>query len=63
MALITLRDPVPSSYSNTIRPVCLDSGSDKHAGKLATVVGWGSLKENGPQPDVLQELTMEVIFF
>ena len=46
--------------SNTVRPICLATGGETYEGRTATVVGWGSLKENGPTPDVLQELTMEV---
>eukprot|EP00095_Tigriopus_kingsejongensis_P006640 maker-scaffold1475_size39547-snap-gene-0.9 protein:Tk06640 transcript:maker-scaffold1475_size39547-snap-gene-0.9-mRNA-1 annotation:"trypsin-1 precursor" len=60
VALITLKNAVPESMSDTIRPVCLPSGSTRYTGRLGTVVGWGSLRENGPQPDVLQELTMEI---
>ena len=57
--MVTLANPVPSSYSKTIRPVCLASGSDQYTGRKGTVVGWGSLYENGPQPNELMELTME----
>ncbi len=34
--------------------MCLPSGEQRYAGQTATVIGWGSLKENGPQPDKLQ---------
>lgn len=60
MALITLSNPVPASYRDVVRPICLASGGQKYAGKMGTVVGWGSLRENGPQPEILQELTMEI---
>lgn len=60
VAMVTLANPVPSSYSKTIRPVCLASGSDQYTGRKGTVVGWGSLYENGPQPNELMELTMEI---
>ena len=43
-----------------VRPVCLPSGHQKYAGQTATVVGWGSLKENGPQPNTLMEVTVKI---
>lgn len=43
MALLTLENPVPASYNATIRPVCLPDGNDQYVGRMATVVGWGSL--------------------
>ncbi len=51
---------MPKTGYEHIRPVCLPSGSQTYAGQMGTVVGWGSLKEKGPQPDVLQELTMKI---
>jgi hypothetical protein len=29
-------------------------------GKIGTVVGWGSLREMGPQPSILQEVTLPI---
>ena len=44
-----------------VRPVCLESyGGPARVGQTATVVGWGSLRENGPQPDILQEITVKI---
>ena len=60
IALVTLATPVPASMAKTVRPICLATGSESYVGRMGTVVGWGSLYENGPQPDTLQELTMEI---
>jgi len=59
VAVITLEDEVPEMPN--VRPVCLAAfGGPDLAGQTATVVGWGSLKENGPQPNILQEVTVRV---
>ena len=58
MAIITLDKEVPKM--DNVRAVCLDSGSDRHAGQTGTVVGWGSIKEAGPQPDILREVTVKI---
>ena len=59
MAIITLTDEVPEMAN--VRPVCLESfGGPARVGQTATVVGWGSLRENGPQPDILQEITVKI---
>jgi len=59
VAIITMEEPVPASFTK-VRPVCLPTGNDQYTAKTATVIGWGSLRENGPQPDVLQEMTVAV---
>merc|ERR1712013_671080 len=38
----------------------LPSGHQKYAGQTATVIGWGSLKENGPQPNTLMVVTVKI---
>jgi len=58
VAIITLENPAP--FRKNIGPVCLPSGHQKYAGQTATVVGWGSLKENGPQPNTLMEVTVKI---
>jgi len=59
ISILTLDQPVP--FSRSIRPVCLPSPSSRqYNGLTATVVGWGSLRENGPQPSVLQEVTLPI---
>lgn len=59
VAIITLENPVPTSMAH-VHPVCLPSGHQSYAGQTATVVGWGSLKENGPQPNTLMEVTVKI---
>ncbi|CAG4979000.1 unnamed protein product [Parnassius apollo] len=58
VAILTIEQPV--KFSNTIRPICLPSGGKAYAGLVATVIGWGSLRESGPQPSVLQEVTIPI---
>ncbi|BES90963.1 serine protease [Nesidiocoris tenuis] len=58
IAILTLESPV--TFSNQIRAICLPSGGSTYAGKIATVIGWGSLSENGPQPSILQEVNIPV---
>ena len=59
VAIISLETPVPANMAN-VRPVCLPNGQDDYAEQTATVVGWGSLRENGPQPDSLMEVTVRI---
>ena len=58
VAIITLETEVPQM--DNVRAVCIDGGSDLHSGKTGTVVGWGSIKEAGPQPDILREVTVKI---
>ncbi|KAG5893554.1 hypothetical protein JTB14_013638 [Gonioctena quinquepunctata] len=58
IAILTLDSPV--EFTSHIRPVCLPSGASDHTGKTGTVIGWGSLKESGPQPAVLQEVNIPI---
>ncbi|CAH0383608.1 unnamed protein product [Bemisia tabaci] len=58
VAIITLDSPV--TYSRNIRSICLPSGNKAYAGKTATVIGWGSLREMGPQPAILQKVNIPV---
>jgi hypothetical protein len=59
IAILTMDTPVP--FSRTVKPVCLPTSDFKqYNGLTATVVGWGSLRENGPQPAILQEVTLPV---
>jgi len=59
VAIISLKDEVPPM--SNVRPVCLAAqGGPLLVDQTATVVGWGSLRENGPQPDILQEVTVRI---
>lgn len=44
IAVLTMDLPV--TYSKTIRPICLPSSARLYNGKMATVIGWGSLQES-----------------
>ncbi|CAG9117743.1 unnamed protein product [Plutella xylostella] len=58
ISILTLDQPV--KFSKTIRPICLPAGSRAYSGLVATVIGWGSLRESGPQPSILQEVSIPV---
>ncbi|PZC80153.1 hypothetical protein B5X24_HaOG200415 [Helicoverpa armigera] len=59
VAVLTIDQPV--SFTKNIRPICLPvAGRSTYQGKVATVIGWGSLRESGPQPSVLQEVSIPV---
>ncbi|VVD01337.1 unnamed protein product [Leptidea sinapis] len=58
VSILTLDQPV--SFTKNIRPICLPSGGRAYAGTVATVIGWGSLRESGPQPSVLQEVSIPI---
>ncbi|KAK9890287.1 hypothetical protein WA026_010390 [Henosepilachna vigintioctopunctata] len=58
IAILTLDSPV--TFTEQIRPICLPSTGSEYAGKTATVIGWGSLRESGPQPSVLQEVNIPI---
>lgn len=60
ISILTLDQSVP--FSMAIRPICLPSAgaARQYNGLVGTVVGWGSLRENGPQPSVLQEVTLPI---
>lgn len=46
IALLTLDSPV--TYSATVRPICLPQHNTERqfSGNVATVIGWGSLRES-----------------
>jgi len=59
IAILTLDSPV--QFSKQVRPICLPTtSSESYAGKTATVIGWGSLRESGPQPAELQEVNIPI---
>lgn len=58
IAILTLDSPV--QFSSQIRPICLPAGGEQYTGRPATVIGWGSLHEMGPQPSVLQEVEITI---
>ncbi|XP_030761082.1 proclotting enzyme-like [Sitophilus oryzae] len=59
ISILTLDSPV--QFSNVIRPICLPSAGGRDlAGSTGTVIGWGSIRESGPQPAVLQEVNIPI---
>ncbi|XP_055302911.1 trypsin-4 [Sitodiplosis mosellana] len=58
VALLTLESPV--SYTSNIRPICLPRSGQLYGGSFGTVIGWGSLRENGPQPSILQKVSVPI---
>ncbi|CAH0561955.1 unnamed protein product [Brassicogethes aeneus] len=58
IAILTLDSPV--DFTRNIRPVCLPGAGRDFAGQTGTVIGWGSLRESGPQPAVLQEVSIPI---
>ncbi|XP_018322610.1 serine protease 33-like [Agrilus planipennis] len=58
IAIITLDNPV--QFNKKIRPICLPSSGANFAGRAATVIGWGSLREGGPQPSILQKVNIPI---
>ncbi|KFB44697.1 AGAP008183-PA-like protein [Anopheles sinensis] len=60
VAVLTMDQPVP--FTKQVRPICLPAADNSRAynGLTATVIGWGSLRENGPQPAILQEVNLPI---
>jgi len=49
-------------FSESVRPACLpQSESNTYAGSNAVVTGWGNLASGGSSPDILQEVTVQVL--
>lgn len=51
-------------FTKEIQPICLPTSPAQqrstYSGQLATVAGWGSLRENGPQPSILQKVQIPI---
>ncbi|XP_060806836.1 proclotting enzyme isoform X1 [Amyelois transitella] len=58
VAVLTLDQPVP--FTKKVHPICLPGSGKAYAGIVATVIGWGSLRESGPQPSILQEVSIPI---
>ncbi|XP_023304279.1 venom serine protease Bi-VSP [Lucilia cuprina] len=62
IAILTLSEPV--QFTKEIQPICLPTSSTQqsrsYSGHIATVAGWGSLRENGPQPSILQKVQIPI---
>lgn len=58
IALLTLESPI--QYSQSVRAICLPTLNKNYNGQWGMVAGWGSLRENGPQPSTLQKVTVPI---
>ncbi|XP_065357948.1 serine proteinase stubble [Calliphora vicina] len=62
VAILTLNEPV--QYTKEIQPICLPTSTAQqtrsYSGHIGTVAGWGSLRENGPQPSILQKVQIPI---
>ncbi|KAH0819332.1 hypothetical protein MTP99_019164 [Tenebrio molitor] len=58
IAILTLDSPV--QFTQQIRPICLPTVGNDFSGQTGTVIGWGSLRESGPQPSILQEVNIPI---
>ncbi|KAL9927417.1 CLIP and Tryp_SPc domain-containing lethal (2) k05911 isoform 2-T2 [Glossina fuscipes fuscipes] len=62
IAILSLDEPV--RFSHEIRPICLPTSTSQqtrsYSGQLAIVAGWGSLRESGPQPAILQKVHVPI---
>ncbi|CAD6997914.1 unnamed protein product, partial [Ceratitis capitata] len=62
IAILTVNEPMKFTYE--VQPICLPTSSSQqsrsYSGKVATVAGWGSLRENGPQPSILQKVQIPI---
>lgn len=59
LALIRFTEPI--QYERNIIPVCVPHGNDSYVDRMATVIGWGRLFEDGPLPDVIQHVDVPII--
>ncbi|XP_031619747.1 serine/threonine-protein phosphatase 6 regulatory ankyrin repeat subunit B-like isoform X2 [Contarinia nasturtii] len=59
LALLRFYEPVV--FQPNIIPVCLPDSDENFIGRTAFVTGWGKLKDDGPLPSVLQEVSVPVI--
>lgn len=59
LALLKFAEPV--KFERNILPVCVPSGNDSYVDRLATVIGWGRLYEDGPLPDIIQHVDVPII--
>ncbi|KAF6210644.1 hypothetical protein GE061_013751 [Apolygus lucorum] len=58
VALLVLASKVP--VGKTIGPACFPKANLNVVGQKVRVVGWGALYSDGPQPDILQKVDLDV---
>ncbi|XP_076322007.1 serine protease 42-like [Tachypleus tridentatus] len=59
LALLRFYEPV--KFQRNILPICIPSGNNTYVGQNATITGWGRLYEDGPLPDIIQNVDVTVI--
>ena len=58
-AILTLKEPV--AFDETISPICLPAeANNRHEYENGTVIGWGELYTQGPNPEELTEVSVLV---
>ena len=58
-AILRLAQPV--TFSTAVSPACLPAATTTtYSGSTSTVTGWGTLKSNGNQPSILQEVDVTI---
>ncbi|KAF6214260.1 hypothetical protein GE061_009000 [Apolygus lucorum] len=58
IALLVLASQIP--LGKNIGPACFPKANLNIVGQKVRVIGWGALHTNGPQPDVLQKVDLDV---
>ncbi|CAB0004167.1 unnamed protein product, partial [Nesidiocoris tenuis] len=58
VALLVLASKIP--FQRTIGPACFPKANLNIVGSKVRVIGWGALYSNGPQPNILQKVDLDV---
>ncbi|KAK4321781.1 hypothetical protein Pmani_007409 [Petrolisthes manimaculis] len=62
IALLKLFEPISLALSPDVGTICLPANDDKTYENInGTASGWGTIKNNGPQAEVLQETMLKIL--